>query len=217
MTTRFSHALGAVAIAAALFGACSSDNPVNGADTVNGSDTAAQPGATDPAAPADLRPMLLVLDDGAEDPLVREQRGRLQAAATAAVVDDLCATIPDLGAIEAAIGVPVKNPLGIGEPGGLQSCTLQRATDDFAGISFTLFPGGTIAGQIEYAKTTFQIDIVPLEGADGFYAGEGESVYHEANGNLYQTQSRCIAQPVAGVARPLSGRGAVGEPLRIAR
>ncbi len=32
--------------------------------------------------PADeLRPLLLVLDDGAEDPVVREQRGRLQAAA----------------------------------------------------------------------------------------------------------------------------------------
>jgi hypothetical protein len=31
--------------------------------------------------PADLRPMLLVLDDGAEDPVVREQRGRLLAAA----------------------------------------------------------------------------------------------------------------------------------------
>lgn len=30
----------------------------------------------------DLRPMLLVLDDGAEDPLVREQRGRLRAAAS---------------------------------------------------------------------------------------------------------------------------------------
>jgi hypothetical protein len=31
----------------------------------------------------ELRPMLLVLDDGAEDPVVREQSGRLQAAATA--------------------------------------------------------------------------------------------------------------------------------------
>lgn len=30
---------------------------------------------------ADLRPLLVVLDDGAEDPVVREQRGRLQAAA----------------------------------------------------------------------------------------------------------------------------------------
>ena len=30
---------------------------------------------------ADRRPMLIVLDDGAEDPVVREQRGRLQAAA----------------------------------------------------------------------------------------------------------------------------------------
>ena len=29
----------------------------------------------------ELRPMLLVLDDGAEEPVVREQRGRLQAAA----------------------------------------------------------------------------------------------------------------------------------------
>src|SRR6478609_840423 len=31
----------------------------------------------------ELRPVLLVLDDGAEDPVVREQRGRLQAAANA--------------------------------------------------------------------------------------------------------------------------------------
>ncbi|MDI6911682.1 SIS domain-containing protein [Nocardioides sp.] len=31
--------------------------------------------------PGDLRPMLLVLDDGAEEPVVREHRGRLQAAA----------------------------------------------------------------------------------------------------------------------------------------
>ncbi|MCW2845533.1 MAG: hypothetical protein JWN22_3449 [Nocardioides sp.] len=34
-------------------------------------------------AGAELRPMLLVLDDGAEDAVVREQRGRLQAAAAA--------------------------------------------------------------------------------------------------------------------------------------
>jgi hypothetical protein len=32
--------------------------------------------------PFDLRPVLLLLDDGAEDPFVREQRGRLMAAAT---------------------------------------------------------------------------------------------------------------------------------------
>ena len=31
----------------------------------------------------DLRPMLLILDDGAEEPVVREHRGRLQAAAAA--------------------------------------------------------------------------------------------------------------------------------------
>ncbi len=34
--------------------------------------------------PGELRPMLLVLDDGAEEAVVREERGRLQAAATAA-------------------------------------------------------------------------------------------------------------------------------------
>ncbi|WP_292678267.1 SIS domain-containing protein, partial [Nocardioides sp.] len=34
-------------------------------------------------SPSELRPMLLVLDDGAEEPVVREQRGRLQAAAAA--------------------------------------------------------------------------------------------------------------------------------------
>jgi hypothetical protein len=34
----------------------------------------------------DKRPLLLVLDDGAEDPVVREQRGRLQAAAARAGV-----------------------------------------------------------------------------------------------------------------------------------
>ena len=35
----------------------------------------------DGAAPGDLRPVLVVLDDGADDPVVRENRGRLQAAA----------------------------------------------------------------------------------------------------------------------------------------
>ena len=38
-------------------------------------------------------------------------------------------------------------------------------------------------------KTNFNIDIVPLAGADGFYAGEGDSVYWEGNGNLYQTSA----------------------------
>lgn len=33
-------------------------------------------------APAELRPVLLVLDDGSEDPVVREQRGRLTSAAS---------------------------------------------------------------------------------------------------------------------------------------
>ncbi len=44
-------------------------------------DVFADPFADPTEAPADLRPLLVVLDDGAEDPAVREQRGRLQAAA----------------------------------------------------------------------------------------------------------------------------------------
>ena len=103
--------------------------------------------------------------------------------------DDLCLTIPDLAAIEAAIGVPVKDPLGIGDPGFQQSCTLLRANDDFPGITFTATPGLTIAGQIEFVKNTFSIDIVPLDGAPGFFAGEGNSVYYEQSGTLYQTSA----------------------------
>lgn len=41
------------------------------------------PFAEGPGASAELRPMLVVLDDGAEEAVVREQRGRLQAAAAA--------------------------------------------------------------------------------------------------------------------------------------
>ncbi|KRF30220.1 SIS domain-containing protein [Nocardioides sp. Soil805] len=44
-------------------------------------DVFADPFADPTDAPADLRPLLVVLDDGAEDPAVREQRGRLRAAA----------------------------------------------------------------------------------------------------------------------------------------
>jgi hypothetical protein len=41
------------------------------------------PFADGPGGSADRRPMLLVLDDGSEEAVVREQRGRLQAAAAA--------------------------------------------------------------------------------------------------------------------------------------
>ena len=40
----------------------------------------------DPVDGSDLRPLLIVLDDGADDPVVREQRGRLQTAAARAGV-----------------------------------------------------------------------------------------------------------------------------------
>lgn len=112
-----------------------------------------------------------------------------QPTTPVATGDDLCASIPDLAAIEAAIGEPAKDPLGVGEAGFLQTCTLLRAGDDFPGITFSATPGQTIAAQIEYVKNTFAIDIVPLDGAAGFYAGEGNSVYYELNGTLYQTNA----------------------------
>ena len=164
MTARLTTKVGMVLLAAGLLGACSSSNPATGG------------GATlAPDAPA-----VSTGDAGTTAPEGEAPEGEAPAA------DDLCSAIPDLATIEAAIGVPVKDPLGSGEPGSLQSCILLRATDDFAGITFTLIPGGTIANQIEYAKTTFDIDIVPLDGAEGFYAGEGNSVYWEGNGALYQ-------------------------------
>lgn len=113
--------------------------------------------------------------------------GDTQPTTPAVTGDDLCASIPDLAAIEAAIGEPAQDPLGVGEAGFQQTCTLSRASDGFPGITFTATPGLTIAAQIEYVKNTFAIDIVPLEGAAGFYAGEGNSVYYELNGTLYQT------------------------------
>ena len=73
-------------------------------------------------------------------------------------------------------------------------------SDDFPGITLTLTPGGTIAGQTEFAKTNFNIDIVPLDGADGFYAGEGNSVYWEGNGNLYQASASLSGDGDARVA-----------------
>jgi len=168
------YKVGAMVLAAGLFGACSSDNPATGGGATQqpSSDTLA---AGDPAVTAD--------DAGPDDAGTTAPEGDAPAA------DDLCTVIPDLATIEAAIGIPVKDPLGVGDAGFLQSCTLQRATDDFPGITFTLIPGGTIAAQIEFAKTNFDIDIIPLDGAEGFYAGEGDSVYWEGNGNLYQASA----------------------------
>lgn len=51
-------------------------------DAARPRDVFADPFAESGDAPAERRPLLLVLDDGAEDPVVREQRGRLRAAAT---------------------------------------------------------------------------------------------------------------------------------------
>lgn len=182
MTSRLRYTFGAALLAAGLLGACSSDNPTSGEAVVqtSGGDTVA------PADPADTT--------GVAETTAPAAEGEAPAA------DDLCTVIPDLAAIEAAIGEAVKDPLGIGDAGYQQSCTLARAVDDFPGISFTLFPGGTIAAQTEFAKTNFNIDIIPLEGADGFYAGEGNSVYWEGNGNLYQASASLSGDGDARVA-----------------
>lgn len=160
MTTRRLYGLGAVLLTAGLLGACSSEG------ATGGSSTAQQPGATQ------VLPPDATVTSGATP-----------------TADDLCTVIPDLATIEAAIGVPVKDPMGIGVAGSQQTCMLLRATDDFPGITFMLTPGGTIAGQIEFVRNTYGIEIVPLDGAAGFYAGEGDSVYWEGNGNLYQTSA----------------------------
>ena len=168
MTTRSMYRVGVVLLAAGLFGACSSSNPVSG-----GNATVA-PGA----------PGVTTADAGTTG-----DAGTTAPGGETPAADDLCSVIPDLAAIEAAIGVPVKDPLGIGDPGFQQSCNLLRGTDDFPGIVFTYTPGLTIAAQIDFVRTNFNIDIVPLEGQDGFYAGEGDSVYWEGNGALYQTSA----------------------------
>jgi hypothetical protein len=165
MTGRSMYKVGVVLLAAGLFGACSSSNPATGG----------LPAASETAAPGQT-------PAPGETAAPGEQGGP-------APTDDLCTAIPDLATIEAAIGVAVKDPLGMGQAGSQQSCTLLRGTDDFPGIVFTYTPGATIAGQIEFAKTNFNIDIVPLAGADGFYAGEGDSVYWEGNGALYQASA----------------------------
>ncbi len=155
---RLARVCGAVLIVGSVLGGCSSNNAVSNTSV----------GSTNVTVPAP--------DDT-----------QASQATIPGVGANLCDSIPDFAAIEAAIGVAVKSPLGVGEIGAQQSCNLVRTTDDFPGIVFTATPGRTIAAQIEFVSTNFGIDIVPLEGADGFYKGEGDSV--ELNGTLYQTNA----------------------------
>ena len=181
MTTRLTYKVGAVVLAAGLFGACGSDNPTTGAGT------AVQPASDETLAPVDAA-AVTTGDAGTTAP------------APDATADDLCTVIPDLATIEEAIGEAVKDPFGIGDAGYQQTCNLLRAVDDFPGITLTLVPGGTIAGLIEYVKTNFNIDIIPIADADGFYAGEGNSVYWEGNGSLYQASATLSGDGDARVA-----------------
>ena len=175
MTTRWMFKVGAVVLAAGLFGACSSDNPTSGAATTG------QPSSGDTLAPVD--PNATVGDAGTIAPA---------PAGETPVVDDLCTTIPDLAVIEAIVGAPVTDPLSVGAAGSQQTCGLIVSTTGGQDVGFTLIPNWTIASQIEFFEANFpdsSMDIVPLDGAEGFYAGEGESVYWEGNGSVYQVQA----------------------------
>ena len=175
MTTRLMSKVGAVVLAAGLFGACSSDNPTNGAATT------AQPSSGDTLDPVD--PAATTGDAGTTAPA---------PSGETPVVDDLCTTIPDLAAIEAIIGVPVTDPLSVGAAGSQQTCGLIVSSTGGQDVGFTLIPNWTIDAQIKFIEANFpdsSMDIVPLEGAEGFYAGEGESVYWEGNGSVYQVQA----------------------------
>ena len=168
--------VGAVVLAAGLFGACSSDNPTNGGAT------AELPSSGDTLSPVDPAVTTGVAGTAAPAP----EEGTPE-------VDDLCTVIPDLATIEDTIGVPVNDPLSIGGAGSQQTCGLIVSATGGQDVTFTLMPNWTIAAQIKFIETNFpnydNMDIVALEGAEGFYAGEGESVYWEGNGGVYQVQA----------------------------
>lgn len=153
---------------------CGSDSPDDGADaaetTAAGADTDAVEATGAPvtvAATVDSAP----------------------AAPATAASGDFCATVPSAADIETAIGVAVTSPLASGQAATAPTCSYLRAADDFPAISFHVVYGQTIAQQIEYVKNTFSIDITPMADEPGFYLGEGNSVYYESDGNLYQTQA----------------------------
>ena len=88
--------------------------------------------------------------------------------------------------------MPVKDPLSVGAAGSQQSCGLIVSTTGGQDVSLGLIPNWTIDAQIKAIDAMFpdsNTEIVPLEGAEGFYAGEGMTVYWEGNGSLYQTQA----------------------------
>ena len=180
MTTRLMFKAGAVVLAAGLFGACSSDDPTDGGAT------AERPSSSDTLAPVDPAITTGVPSSDAGTAAPASEEGM-------AVVDDLCTVIPDLAAIEAIIGIPVEDPLSIGDAGSQQTCGLIASVTGGKDVTFTLSPNWTIAAQIKFIEENFanydNMDIVALEGAEGFYAGEGESVYWEGNGGVYQVQA----------------------------
>ena len=195
MTTRSMYKVGVVLLAAGLFGACSSSNPVSGG---NATVAPGAPGATTGEAGTSG-------DGGAATP-----GGETPAA------DDLCSVIPDLATIEAAIGVPVKDPLGIGDAGFQQSCTLLRGTDDFPGIVFTYTPGLTIAAQIEFAEDELQHRhraarrrrwLLCGRGRLGLLGGQRRPVPGE-RGDRWRQPLR-IAEHAEGLARDVTERRSV--------
>ena len=149
-----------------------------GSDDAASNDTDGAPAVTDAAAGSATTDGPVASDAPATDAPVTTDGSTpadTEAATGDAPTEGLCASIPDLAAIEAAIGEAVKEPLDSGDPGYAQGCTLLRAADDFPGITFSFTPDRSIDDQIEYVSTNFGIDIVPLAGVDGFYVGEGNS------------------------------------------
>ncbi len=177
MRIRVARACGALLMAGVVMSACGSDDGAS-------SDTDAAPAVTD-APVTSGAPVATDAPVSGDDPVTTD--APTTDGSAPAEIEGLCASIPDPAAIEAAIGEAVKEPLDSGDPGYAQGCTLLRAADDFPGITFNFTPDRSIDDQIAYVSTNFGIDIVPLEGVEGFYVGEGNSVYYVLDGDLYQT------------------------------
>ena len=176
MNVRVGYAFGAVVMVGLAISAC------GGSDEAS-TDTGADDVVVESVTPGETETPVATAAPDAETPV------DTATDSGDAPTEGLCASIPDPAAIEAAIGEAVKDPLDNGEPGYAQGCTLLRAADEFPGITFSFTPDRSIDDQIAFVSTNFGIDIVPLPGADGFYIGEGNSVYYVLDGDLYQTSA----------------------------
>ena len=174
--SRFGRWGACVLVMAAVASGCGSDSDEGGAESdasIEASDTTDTDSDT----------------DGTEATEATGASAGSSPAAPAPTEGEFCETVPDAAAIEGAIGVAVKDPSSVGIPGSLITCSYLSEGSGGQDVSFSASYGRTIAMQTEYLKETLSVDVTPLEGADGFYDGEGDSVYYELDGNLYQVQA----------------------------